>query len=187
MSLFAFCPVIISQLQVRRGVKDQVSSLQVNETRDVRRVFWGGGVYFVQFGLTLVDQENAVDFSHRSTSYFFSLFRSSQADTLFCSVAFNGQLLKTDIFEEEEEEVEATKEIISESVSPTPGTKIDSKKAEHTKNEKQKTGGKASTTNVTGKKSGKQSVSRVAGNRASSPSPSLRPASAVEEKEKKPG
>ena len=126
----------------------------------------------------------AVDFAHRSISYF-SLFRSSPADTPFCSVAFNGQLLKTDIFEEEEED-EATKEIVSESVSPTPGAKIDSKKAEHTKDEKQKTGGKASTTNVTGKKSGKKSVSRVAGNRASSPSPSSRPASAVEEKEKKP-
>ena len=122
----------------------------------------------------------AVDFAHRSMSYF-SLFRSSPADTPFCSVAFNGQLLKTDIFEEEEQD-EATKEIVSESVSPTPGTKVDSKKAEHTKNEKQKTGGKASTTNVTGKKSGKKS----AGNRASSPSPSSRPASVAEEKEKKP-
>jgi len=109
-----------------------------------------------------------------------------KADTPFCSVAFNGQLLKTDIFEEEEEEVEATKEIVSQSVSPMPGAKIDSKKAEHTKNEKQKTGGKASTTNVTAKKSGKKSVSRAASNRASSPSPSSRPASVVEEKEKKP-
>ncbi|XP_020616659.1 uncharacterized protein LOC110054652 [Orbicella faveolata] len=111
-----------------------------------------------------------------------------KAETPFCSVAFNGQLLKTDIFEEEEEEDddETTKEIVPESVSPTPTAKIDSKKAEHTKNEKQKIGGKASTTNVTGKKSGKMSVSRGVGNRASSPSPSKRPASAVEEKETKP-
>lgn len=132
--------------------------------------------------------ENAVDFTHRSISYLFSSFLSSQAETPFCSVAFNGQLLKTDIFEEEEEEDddETTKEIVPESVSPTSTAKIDSKKAEHTKNEKQKIGGKASTTNVTGKKSGKMSVSRGAGNRASSPSPSKRPASAVEEKEKKP-
>lgn len=132
--------------------------------------------------------ENAVDFTHRSISYLFSLFLSSQAETPFCSVAFNGQLLKTDIFEEEEEEDddETTKEIVPESVSPTSTAKIDSKKAEHTKNEKQKIGGKASTTNVTGKKSGKMSVSRGVCNRASSPSPSKRPASAVEEKEKKP-
>ena len=77
-------------------------------------------------------------------------------------------------------------EILPESVSPTPPAKIDSKKAEHTKNEKQRIGGKASATSVTGRKSGKMNVSRGAGSRASSPSPSKRPVSAVEEKEKKP-
>ena len=119
-----------------------------------------------------------IEISH--TYFFFSFFLSSQAETPFCSVAFNGQLLKTDIFEkEEEEEDETTEEIVPESVSPTPSAKIDSKKAEHTNNEKKKIGGKASATNVTGKKSGKMNVSRGAGNRASSPSPSKRPASAV--------
>ena len=118
----------------------------------------------------------------------FSLFLLSQAKTPFCSVAFNGQLLKTDIFEEEEEEEEGekTKEVVPESVSPTPGAKTDSKKAEHTKNEKLKTDGKASTTKVTGKKSGKISASRGTTDRAPSPSPSSEPASGVEEKEKKP-
>ena len=63
--------------------------------------------------------------------------------------------------------------IVPESVSSTPPAKIDSKKAEHTKKEKQRIGGK-------------MNVSRGAGNRASSPSASKRPTSAVEEKEKKP-
>ena len=130
-------------------------------------------------------QENVVDCTHRSISLVFSFFPLSQAETPFCSVAFNGQLLKTDIFEEEEEEEETTKDIVPESLSQTPGAKIDSKKAEHAKNEKLKTGGKANTTNVAGKKSGKMSVSRGASNRTSSPSPSSRPASGVEEKEKK--
>ncbi|KAL9966991.1 hypothetical protein ACROYT_G025142 [Oculina patagonica] len=105
-----------------------------------------------------------------------------KAETPFCSVAFNGQLLKTDIFEEEE----TSEETVPESVSPTPAAKSDSKKAEQAKSDKQKTGGKTSATNVSGKKSGKMSVSRGANNRASSPSPSSRPASGVEEKEKKP-
>ena len=128
---------------------------------------------------------NVADFTHRSISYVFSLFLSSQAETPFCSVAFSGQLLKTDIFEEDEEET--SKETAPESVSPvSPGGKTDTKKAEHTKNEKQKTGGKTSLTNITGKKSGKMSVSRGASNRTSSLSPSSRPASGVQEKEKKP-
>ena len=88
--------------------------------------------------------------------------------------------------EEEEDNDETTKEIIPESVSPTPAAKIDSKKAEHAKNDKQKISGKVSTNNVTGRKSGKMSVSRGIDNRASSPSASKRPASAAEEKEKKP-
>ena len=129
--------------------------------------------------------ENVVDFAHRSILFLFSSFLSSQADTPICSVAFNGQLLKTEIFEEEEDD-ELTKEIVPESVSPTNGGKIDLKKVENTKNEKQKIGGKGRTNNVTGKKSGKMSASRGLGNRASSPLPSKRPASAVEEKEKKP-
>ncbi|KAJ7365195.1 hypothetical protein OS493_007846 [Desmophyllum pertusum] len=106
-----------------------------------------------------------------------------KAETPFCSVAFNGQLLKTEIFEVEEETPD---EIPPESLSPTPGAKTDSKKTEQTKNDKQKIGGKTSGTSVSGKKSGKMGVSRGASNRASSPSPSSRPTSGVAEKEKKP-
>lgn len=97
-------------------------------------------------------------------------------------MAFHGQLLKTEIFDEEEEET--SEEIPEEAVSPSPTAKTDSKKAAQSKTDKQKTGGRTSVTIVSGKKSGKMSVSRGTNSRASSPSPPSRPASA--EKEKKP-
>ena len=114
------------------------------------------------------------------------LFCFFVAPTPVCSVAFRGQLLKTEIFEEEEEET--SEETPTETVSPAPGAKTDStKKIEKTKSDKQKPVGKASGTNVRREKSVKVGVSRGASGRASSPAPSSRPASAVEEEKKKPG
>ncbi|PFX30429.1 uncharacterized protein LOC111323577 [Stylophora pistillata] len=101
-----------------------------------------------------------------------------KAETSFCSVAFSGQLLKTEIFEKEE----TSQEIPAELAAQPPTTKADSKKVSPiTKTDKAKTGGKTSATVVSGKKSGKTSVSRGANSRASSP-PASRPASAEKEK-----
>ncbi|CAH3127380.1 unnamed protein product [Pocillopora meandrina] len=97
-----------------------------------------------------------------------------KAKTSFCSVAFSGQLLKTEIFEEEEEEI--SQEIPAEPVPPPPTTKANSKKVSQiTKTDRAKT--------VSDKKGGKMNASRGANSRAPSP-PASRPASA--EKEKKP-
>ncbi|RMX45613.1 hypothetical protein pdam_00010592 [Pocillopora damicornis] len=97
-----------------------------------------------------------------------------KAKTSFCSVAFSGQLLKTEIFEEEEEEI--SQEIPAEPVPPPPTTKANSKKVSQiTKTDRAKT--------VSDKKGGKMNTSRGANSRAPSP-PASRPASA--EKEKKP-
>jgi len=110
-----------------------------------------------------------------------------KATTPFCSVAFHGQLLKTEIFEEEEEE-EDENEARPESVSPTPAAKRDlTKRAEKAKTDRQKSSEKGNGTNTSGKKSTPISVSRGANSRASSPAPSSRPASAVVEEDKKPG
>ena len=121
--------------------------------------------------------------SNLKSKLFFCFF---VALTPFCSVAFRGQLLKTEIFEEEEEET--LEETPAESVSPAPGAKTDStKKTEKTKSDKQKPVGKANGNNASGEKIAKVGVSRGASGRASSPAPSSRPASAVVKEKKKPG
>ena len=102
----------------------------------------------------------------------------------FCSIAFRGELFKTDVFEE----VELEEEPGTESVPMAPAAKMDSaKKSEKTKNEKQKPGRNTSEGNAGGKKN-TLGGSRGKSSRGSSPVPSSRPTSAVlEEERKKPG
>ncbi|KAM7434299.1 hypothetical protein ABFA07_015579 [Porites harrisoni] len=106
-----------------------------------------------------------------------------KAPTPFCSVAFRGQLFKTDVFEE----VEPEEEPGTESVPMAPAAKMGSaKKSEKTKNEKQKPGRNTSEANADGKKN-TLAGSRGKSSRGSSPVPSSRPTSAVlEEETKKP-
>ena len=98
-------------------------------------------------------------------------------------MAFNGHLLKTDVFENEE----PGEEIDVESASQSPSVQPDRKESEHSRVEKHQTGAgaKASTTSISGKKSSTTAISRGTISRPSNASPSSRPASGNLEKETK--
>lgn len=108
-----------------------------------------------------------------------------KAPTPFCSVAFHGQLLKTEVFEEEEEEPSTEKE---ESGSPVLGSKTTSTKTEgKTKIDKQKSGKTWNGMNSNDKSTSRKGVARGANKGAASPTPASRPQSAVFEEDTKPG
>ncbi|XP_074624211.1 uncharacterized protein LOC141882156 [Acropora palmata] len=106
-----------------------------------------------------------------------------KAPTPFCSVAFHGQFLKTEVFEEEEE-VLAVEE--TEKISPAPGTKTSETKKEK-QTDKQRAAGKRNGMNASNKAIAGKSASRGTNNRGLSPAPQPRPMSTNVGEDKKPG
>lgn len=107
---------------------------------------------------------------------------SISAPTPFCSVAFRGQFLKTEVFEEEE--VLTVEEI--EKISPAPGTKTSETKKEKPA-DKQRATGKRNGINASDKTIAGKSASRGTNNRGLSPAPQPPPISANVGEDKKPG
>ena len=107
---------------------------------------------------------------------------SISAPTPYCSVAFHGQFLKTEVFEEEE--VLAVEE--TEKISPAPGTKTSETKKEK-QTDKQRAAGKRNGMNASSKTIAEKSASRGTNNRGLAPAPQPRPMPTNVGEDKKPG
>lgn len=108
---------------------------------------------------------------------------SISAPTPYCSVAFHGQFLKTEVFEEEEE-VLAVEE--TEKISPAPGTKTSETRKEK-QTDRQRAAGKRNGMNASNKTIAEKSASRGTNNRGLAPAPQPRPMSTNVGEDKKPG
>ena len=108
---------------------------------------------------------------------------SFSAPTPFCSVAFHSQLLKTEVFEEEEEVLAVVE---TEKISPAPGTNTSETKKEK-QTDKQRAAGKRNGTKASDKTVAGKSASRGVNNKGLSPAPQPRPITADVGEDKKPG